>query len=156
MISIVVAVGKNNEIGKDNKMLWHNPEDLAFFKNLTINHKVIMGKNTYLSIGKALKNRENIVLSRENISLNDAIVKNNLEEILKLYKETSEEVFVIGGESIYEQSIDFVDRIYISRIDETFTEANKFFPNLDKNKFSLIEVKKFKTFEVNIYERIGG
>lgn len=63
MIHIVVAVGENNEIGKDNKMLWHNSEELRFFRKLTLNHKIVMGKNTYLSIGRPLDLRENIVIS---------------------------------------------------------------------------------------------
>ena len=98
MLSIIVAVGKNLEIGKDNKMLWYIPEELEHFKNITKGHTVIMGRKTFDSIGKILPDRKNIVLSRKGLDKKglDIEVFNNFDEIEK-YKEEKEEYFIIGG-----------------------------------------------------------
>ena len=102
MLSIIVAVGKNLEIGKDNKMLWYIPEELEHFKNITKGHTVIMGRKTFDSIGKILPDRKNIVLSRKGLDKKglDIEVFNNFDEIEK-YKEEKEEYFIIGGSQIY-------------------------------------------------------
>lgn len=152
MINIVVAIGINNEIGKDNSMLWKNSEDLKFFKKLTLNHKIIMGKNTYYSIGKVLEKRENIIISKSIKYIENATVMNNLEEILKKYENSSEEVFVIGGQSIYNQSLKYANKIYVSVINKTFIEANKFFPKIDKKIFELIEEKEYNTYILKVYK----
>ncbi|CAM3078852.1 dihydrofolate reductase [Streptobacillus ratti] len=152
MIHIVVAIGKNNEIGKNNKMLWHNPEDLNFFRTLTLNHKVIMGKNTYLSIGKPLDLRENIVISsslEKNMNIN---VIRNINEILEKYLNSEEIVYIIGGESIYKEFLKYAEKIYVSKIEEEFPSADKYFPKINCDKF-FIEEFKYNTFTLYTYTR---
>lgn len=153
MISLVVAVGKNNEIGKDNKMLWHNKEELKFFKNLTLNHKIIMGRKTFESISKKLENRENIVISKTLKSNLDIHILSEIDEILKRYEKLEEEVFVIGGESIYKQSIKYANKIYLSKLDLSFENADKYFPKIRENEFILKEKINYNTFVLEIYER---
>ena len=107
MITIVVAMGKNREIGVDNQLLWHLPKDLKHFKELTSGHPIIMGRKTYESIGKPLPNRTNIVISRKNDWFEEGIlIVGSIKEALKFAKKIDENVFVIGGGTIYEQTID--------------------------------------------------
>lgn len=148
MLKIVVAIGKNREIGKDNRLLWHIPEDLLHFKNLTKNSKIIMGLNTYKSIGKALPNRINIVISDEKIEDENIIVYDNLEKCLK----ENCDAYIIGGQSIYNQTIDYVDELHISYIDKSFRDADTFFPEFE-NKFLLVNVIQKKGFEYRIYKK---
>ena len=101
MISIIAAVGKNNELGKDNKLIWDIPSDLKFFKKMTINHTVIMGRKSYESMGRVLPNRYNIILSKSTDKIIGAEVINNFEEVLKRFKDTDEDVYIIGGASLY-------------------------------------------------------
>ena len=128
MISIIAAIGKNKELGKDNQLLWHIPGDLPRFKQLTSGHPIIMGRKTFESIGKPLPNRTNIVVSKNSYSFVEA-----LKQAQKA--PGSEEIFIIGGGSIYAQSIDLADRLYLTVIDAS-AEADTFFP--DYSKFSKI------------------
>lgn len=152
MIHIVVAVGLNNEIGENNKMLWHNTEDLKLFRELTLNHKVIMGKNTFLSIGKLLDLRENIVITRTLEEKNGIILVKDINEIIEKYYYSEEIVYVIGGGSIYKELINFAEKLYISKIDEEFPDADTYFPKFNEEKYSL-EVKEYNTFKLYIYTR---
>ncbi len=129
MISIIVVVGKNREIGYKNRLLWALPKDMQRFKKITIDHKVVMGDRTFESIGTALPRRENIV-----VSLNDAYkaegceVKNSLEGLLEEYKESEEEIFIIGGGTIYNLALPFADKLYITVVDDS-PKADTFFPD---------------------------
>lgn len=148
MLKIVVAIGKNREIGKKNSLLWHIPEDLKHFKKLTLNSKIIMGKNTYISIGKPLANRENIVISEEIIDNEKVITYNNLEKCLRENKKA----YIIGGQSIYEQTLEYADELHISYIDREDADADAFFPEFE-HLFTL-KSKEIKIgFEYRIYER---
>ena len=124
MFSIIVAIGKNNEIGKKNKLIWHIPEDLKNFKKITTGKTVVMGRKTHESIGKALPNRKNIILTRNfNIKHDENIeVYNDLENFIDKYKNNNEEIFIIGGEEIYKQFIDkdLIDYLYISEIKKIY------------------------------------
>ena len=103
MLSIIVAIAKNNVIGKDNKLIWHLPEDLKRFKRLTTNHNIIMGRKTFESLGRVLPNRKHIVLCNDmKLDINDENVEimDNIDK-LKEYEEAEEENFVIGGATIY-------------------------------------------------------
>jgi len=136
-MNLVVAVDKNFGIGNDSKLLYNIPDDMRHFKELTINKIVIMGRSTLNSLphGKPLKNRINIVLSRdENLEVEGAIVLHCLEEALAYIKQyNSNDVFVIGGESIYREFLPYVKMAYLTKIDST-KEANKYFENLDNLK----------------------
>jgi len=129
MISMICAVGKNKEIGFKNKLLWHLPEDLRHFKKITMGHCVIMGQKTFESIGKALPGRKNIILSlTPNYMAKDCEISNNLEEIANRYKDSEEEVFIIGGASIYRQFIKYANKLYLTLVDDS-PPADAFFPD---------------------------
>ena len=105
ILSIVVATGINGEIGKDNKLLWHLPADLKYFKNLTSGHPIIMGRHTFESIGRALPNRRNIVITRQqDLKIEGVDVVHSLEEAIALVND-QEEVMVIGGADVYKQAL---------------------------------------------------
>lgn len=130
VVSIIVAIGSNRAIGKDNKLLWHISEDFIWFKTKTKGHPIIMGRKTYESIGKALPDRLNIVITSkpENIPL-PAITVSNLDKGIDLaVQNDSEEIFIIGGASVYEQALLKADRLYITVIDAEF-DADAYFPN---------------------------
>lgn len=131
-ISIIVAVADNWVIGKRNALPWYLPADLRHFKEITMGHHIIMGQNTHKSIGKALPGRTNIVLSFDkDYKAHGCIVANSLEGALKIAKEDGEtEAFIIGGASVYKQAIDFVDKIYLTRIRNNF-DGDVYFPKLD-------------------------
>lgn len=130
MISIIAAIGKNRELGKDNKLLWHIPEDLKRFKQLTLNHPIIMGRKTFESIGRILPNRTNIVVTRDKEKeIEGCIVVSSLEEAIKQAKNKkgNDEIFIIGGGQIFEQALPLVDKLYLTIVDAEF-EADTFFP----------------------------
>ena len=127
MITLIGACGLNREIGKDNKLLWHLPNDLKRFKAITIGTNVVMGRKTFESIGKPLPNRKNIVLSNSKLEY-DKIDQRTFEEILNLPSEMN--INVIGGQSIYEQFLPYADRILLTIVDQKFPKADTFFPEL--------------------------
>jgi len=134
MISIICAIGKNREIGFINKLLWDIPEDMAHFKKITMGHPVIMGGNTFLSIGRALPGRKNIVVTREsNFEAPGCEISHSLEEILEKYRNIPEEAFIIGGGQIYAQSLPFSDKLYLTIIEDE-PEADTFFPDYGEFK----------------------
>ncbi len=124
-------MGENNEIGFENQLLWHLPKDLKHFKDITSGHPVIMGRKTYESIGKALPNRTNIVVSRKKDWFEEGIlIVGSIKEALKFAKKIDEEVFVIGGGNIYEQTMDAVDKLEVTLV-KADLEADTFFPKID-------------------------
>lgn len=134
MISIIAAIGKNNELGLNNDLIWHLPNDLKYFKEKTMNQTIVMGYNTFVSLGRILPNRKHVVLTFEKIRLPlDVIQFNNLEDLNNYIKD--KDVFIIGGASMYKQFIDKADKLYLTEIDDTH-EADVYFPNFDKNLFN--------------------
>ncbi|QCX52863.1 dihydrofolate reductase [Elizabethkingia sp. JS20170427COW] len=139
MITLVVAAGKKNEIGKDNQLLWHQPKDLKHFKEITQGHPVIMGRKTYESIGKPLPNRTNIVISRRKDWFQEGIlIVGSLKEALKFAKKIDDEVFVIGGGEVFKQSLEQADKIEMTRV-EVETEADVFFPEINPKVWILTQ-----------------
>lgn len=131
MTTIVVAMGEKNEIGFENQLLWHLPKDLKHFKEITSGHPVIMGRKTYESIGKPLPNRTNIVVSRKTDWFEEGIlIVGSIKEAVKFAKKIDEEVFIIGGGKIYEQTMDIVDKLEVTLI-KADLEADTFFPKID-------------------------
>lgn len=128
-ISIIAAVAENNAIGFKNQLIWHLPADLQFFKKTTLNNTIIMGRKTFDSIGKALPKRKNIVISRNTslIAPGCTIVANLKEAIAQA---DSEEIFIVGGANIYNQSMEIADQLYITKVHDQF-EADTFFPEID-------------------------
>lgn len=137
MISIIAAVGKNLEIGKDGNLLWSIPNDLKYFQKLTTGKTIVMGRKTYESIGKPLPNRKNIVLTRKNIKINDVEVVNNKKKILNI----KEEVFIIGGESIYKKFLPYASNIYLTEIEDE-KDADTYFPEFNKDLYNKETIKK--------------
>ena len=132
MTTIVVAMGRNREIGKENQLLWHLPKDLKHFKEITSNHPIIMGRKTYESIGKPLPNRTNIVISRKTDWFEEGIlIVGSIKEAIKFAKKIDENIFIIGGGNIYEQTIDLADQLEITWVDATL-EADTYFPKIDE------------------------
>lgn len=134
---MIVAVDETRAIGKDNRLLWHIPEDLRRFKELTTGHAVIMGENTYHSIGRPLPNRTNIVVTLDpNLALAGCLVVHSLEEAVAAAREhEANEVFVMGGASIYRQMLPMMDRLYLTLVAGKH-EADTFFP--DYSAFSKV------------------
>lgn len=136
-IAIVVAIGKNREIGKNGKLLWHIPDDLKRFKALTLGHPVIMGRKTFESIisilGKPLPDRTNIVITRDKAWQHEnVLVFSSLEDALAKARELDqEEVHIGGGAELYKQALPFVDRLYLTLIDDT-KEADTYFPEYEQ------------------------
>ena len=131
MITIIAAVARNRAIGFKNKLIYWLPNDLKRFKALTTGHTIIMGRNTFLSLPKgALPNRRNIVLSRSAKEFPGCEVYPSLEEALN-HCAKDEEVFIIGGASVYKQALAVADRLCLTEIDDTPAEADTFFPPYD-------------------------
>ena len=128
MISIIAAVAKNRAIGFQNKLIYWLPNDLKRFKALTTGHTIIMGRNTFLSLPKgALPNRRNIVLSRTASAFPGCDVYVSLEEALQ-HCDNDEDIYIIGGASVYTQAIKIADRLCLTEIDDTPKQADTFFP----------------------------
>lgn len=131
MISIIVAISDNSAIGCKNQLLWHISEDLQYFKRVTRGHTVIMGWNTWESLGKALPNRRNIIVSRTLASAQGAEVFLSIPDALAASAHEGDEVFIIGGGEIYRQFLPLADRLYLTLVHTTIEDADTFFPKID-------------------------
>lgn len=152
MTTIVVAMGEKNEIGFDNQLLWHLPKDLKHFKDITSGHPIIMGRKTYESIGKPLPNRTNIVVSRKKDWFEEGIlIVGSIKEALKFAKKIDEEVFVIGGGNIYEQTIEVVDKLEVTLV-KADLEADTFFPKIDPKIWKKTNEIRHEKDEKNGYD----
>lgn len=160
MISLVVAAAENNAIGKDNKLLWHLPDDFRHFKNLTTGHSILMGRKTFESFPKPLPNRRHIVLSR-NPGYQSAEIEVAAELSEGIALAAGEAVlFIIGGAQIYKQAMDIADRIDLTRVHASF-EADAFFPDIDTNlwtrtqrEFHAPDERHAHAFTIERWERI--
>lgn len=153
MLSFLVAIDKNNVMGLNNDLPWKLPRDLKFFKELTTDNTIIMGRKTFDSIGKALPNRRNIVLTRSDIKFPDGIeVMHELDELYELNKNNpEEELFVIGGAKIFEQTLAHADRMYITYIDDSF-EGDTFFPAYNDSEWNVTTKEKGPKNDNNPYD----
>ena len=162
IISLIAAVGKNNELGKNNTLLWKLPADMQFFIKKTSGHPVIMGRKTFESIGKALPNRKNVVITRDKTYLRPGVdIVHSLEDALALFKNQDEEVFMIGGAEIYKQAMPIADRLYVTHINAEDKAADAFFPEIIPIVWNEISHEEHKKDEKNpfnytfsVYERI--
>ena len=161
IISIIAAIGKNNELGKDNQLLWQLPADMKHFRDITSGHIVIMGRKTYESIGRPLPNRRNIVITRETDYQKDGIeVVNSLPEALKIasleqgkkFEENDDEieVFIIGGGQIYNEAIANADKLYITHVDATLP-ADTYFPEISCEEWEKTSSESHEADEKNPY-----
>lgn len=155
-ISIIVAAGLNNSIGKNNSLIWHLPADMKYFKEKTIGHTIITGRKNYESIPekfRPLPNRNNIIITRQkNYYAPGAIITDSLDDAIcnaKLYND--KEVFIIGGGEIYSQALNYVNTIYLTRVHQEF-DADVFFPKLDDNVWKEVSKIENKKNENNKYD----
>ena len=145
-ISLIVAVSRNGAIGLNNQLPWYLPEDLKYFKSVTMGKPLIMGRKTFDSIGRPLPGRANIVLTRDPQWTSDGVkVVQSVEQALVAGEIACEaadvdEIMVIGGEQIYRMTIDLADRIYLTQVDAD-VEGDAFFPDIDLNNWSQTRVK---------------
>ena len=137
-ISVVAAIGEKNEIGKNGDLLCHLPGDLPFFKKITMGKPVIMGRKTFLSLPKALPGRLNIVLTHDkNFSAPDTVTADSIDTALCIAKENNpEEIFIIGGGSVYSAFLPLADRLYLTEAHFTDPDADTFFPSFDKSLYT--------------------
>ncbi|MCC5014728.1 MULTISPECIES: dihydrofolate reductase [Legionella] len=150
IISLVAAVDENRGLGKDNHLLCHLPADLKHFKTLTMGKPIIMGRNTYDSIGKPLAGRLNIILSRRNLSLEGVEIVDSLTKALALVK-NAPEVMIIGGATVYEQALGLASQVYLTVIHHQF-DADVFFPAISKADWQCKEAVFQQHDEKNKYD----
>lgn len=141
MINIIAAIGKNNELGKNNGLIWSIPKDLKFFREKTKNKIIVMGRNTFNSLPKILPGRKHIILSSTNNfnkEINDdVIVVNDKDKLISLCKKLSadNDIFIIGGATLYNMFIDLADILYITHIEKNDETADVYFPKIDQVKW---------------------
>ena len=141
-ITIIAAIGENNELGLDNKLIWNIKEDLKRFKKLTTGHSIIMGRKTFESISKALPGRLNIVLTKnKNFKFKNVSTASNIHEAIELTKD-DEQPFIIGGSEIYSLFINMAQTIELTRVHNSF-KADTFFPDINFGKWNKIYEEKF-------------
>lgn len=155
IISTIVAVAKNNVIGKDNDIPWYLPADLKYFKKQTLNHHILMGRKCFESIGRALPKRTNIILTRNPFFLADkCLVAHTIEEAIDMASANDEEeLFIIGGGQIYEMTEHLWDRVYITEVD-LYVEGDVYFPELDQDRWKLVSEEAHQKDEKNEYDYV--
>lgn len=150
MKAAVVAIDKNNGIGADNDLLWQRdlPADLAHFKRLTTGGSIIMGRKTFESIGRPLPDRESIVVSRTPTGVPGVLTAASLEAAYALARYP---IFVIGGGQVYAESLNDMDKLYVTEVDAEFAQASVFFPQIDPSKWREVSREHHKADERNKY-----
>lgn len=155
MISMISSVGKNNELGKNNNLIWHFKDDMKFFKDTTMNHTVVMGLNTYKSLPGDLPGRHIIVVSFDPVNGVDTV--NGIEPIIEKYKDSEEEIFICGGASIYKQFLPYASKLYLTEIDAICNDADTFFPEFKKDEWTKTFLEEHNAKDINfnmyLYER---
>ncbi|KAF9658886.1 MULTISPECIES: dihydrofolate reductase [Tenacibaculum] len=152
MITLIAAIAKNNALGKDNDLIWHLPADLKRFKKVTTGHPILMGRNTFESIGKPLPNRTSIIITRNNNYFVDGcLMANSIEQAIELTE--GKDAFIIGGAQIYKDALEqnLVDRLDITLIHHEF-EADAFFPEINMEIWKEVAREDFKADEKNKYD----
>ena len=156
MFSIIAAVGKKWELGKKGGLVFHIKEDMSFFKETTSGHKIVMGRNTWESLPKKLPNRTNIVLTTHDIDGPDEVV-HDVFKFIADNKDTDEEIFVIGGGSVYMEFLPIASKIYLAEVDAEVPDADVYFPEFDKSKYNRKVIKKGKendlAFSICLYQK---
>jgi dihydrofolate reductase len=155
ILSAVVAASENNAIGKDNKLLWHLPNDMKFFKNITWAMPVLMGRKSFESLGsKALKGRFNIIITRQtDFNAEGVTVAKSIDDAIAIAQQHDyKELMVLGGGEIYKLALPKTDRIYITRVHATFENADAFFPAINENEWKLTSNEDFFKDEKHAYD----
>ena len=149
-ISLIAAIDQHRALGKAGKLLCHLPLDLKHFKQSTLNQSILMGRKTFESIGRALPNRENFILTRQkNLHIPGCICVNSLEEALSQIQH--ENLWVIGGAEIYTHCLPFAEKILLTQIEHAFEGADTFFPELDSAQWKMVSEEAHPVSEKNAY-----
>ncbi len=143
MFSMIACIGKNRELGKKGKLIFHFKEDMRFFKETTSGHKVLMGRKTWESLPFKLPNRENIVISRHQVEGADASIS-DISKYISDHKDDPEEIFVIGGGMVYFELLKYAKKLYLTEVDAEDKEADTFFPEFDKSEYDCKVIEKGK------------
>lgn len=152
MIAIIAAVSENHIIGKEGRLPWHLPKDLARFKQLTYGHPVIMGRKTFESIGKPLPGRLNIVVTKnKHYFCRGCLTAHSIEEAIDIAQKTDDTIFIIGGGDIYRQALPLSDKIFITRIAQHI-QGDVSFPDIDPRKWQLISTEFLQKDDKNAYD----
>lgn len=150
-LTIIVAKSENNIIGRENQLIWHLPNDLKHFKNLTSGHPIIMGRKTFDSIGKPLPNRTNIVITRNSKwNVEGVLLANSLDKAIEKAKEFDSEIFIIGGGKIYEQAMKLADVLVVTEVHHSF-EGDTKFPEIDLSIWKEVSREKFEKDEKHAF-----
>jgi dihydrofolate reductase len=152
MVTIIAAIAKNNALGKDNDLIWHLPADLKRFKKITSGNFILMGRNTFESIGNPLPNRTTIIITRnKNYYKDGCLIANSLEQAIEMASK-EKQIFIIGGAQIYKEAIEknVIDTLDITHVHKEF-DADVFFPEIDLGIWKEITREDFKADEKNIY-----
>jgi dihydrofolate reductase len=152
IVSAIYAMTKNRVIGRHNEIPWYLPADLKYFKKVTTGHHVIMGRNTFASIGRPLPNRTNVIITRDPFFVaNDCLVAHSVHEALEIAFDNGEsEAFIIGGGQIYGESLPFWDKLYLTEV-EAEIPGDTYAPELNKKEWQLIKQEKSAADDKNEY-----
>ncbi len=144
MISMIAAVGKNFELGKGNDIIWHLPSDMKFFRTTTSGHTIIMGRKTFDSLGGVLPKRHHVVLTSNTEWSHEGVeVMHSVDDVLAKYANTDEECFIIGGGEIYKLFLPYADKMYLTYVEDTCSDAEVYFPKFDETKYAVTDLQSF-------------
>lgn len=146
MFSLIACIGKNRELGNQGQLVFHLKDDMKFFRDTTTNHSVVMGRKTWDSLPAKLKDRQNLVITSHDFSGPDTII-HDPEEFIAKHQDTSEEIFIIGGASIYSMFLPYAHNLYLTEVDAS-ADADVYFPEFDKTKYSQTLIKKGKDHDL--------
>ena len=144
-LTIIAAIGKNNELGYNNNLIWRFKEDMNFFKENTINKKIVMGRKTLESLPKLLDNRTHLVITRKKLNDNRILTFNNIDSFLEYAEKLDEEIMVIGGASIYKELLPYSNKLLLTEIDDS-SKADTYFPSINEDEWIR---KELSTHEEN-------
>jgi dihydrofolate reductase len=158
-INLIVAMTEEGIIGKGNDLPWHISEDLKHFKKTTLSNIILMGRKTFESIGKPLPGRKNFILSSDPEKIPLAVrehekvyIFSSVEDAVKAASSMPEDLYIIGGASVYKSTIKYANRLYISKVKKNYP-GDVYFPEYDKSEWTLIESEDYQDFTLELYER---
>lgn len=155
ILSAIVAISDNHAIGRDNQLPWHLPEDLKFFKRTTLGKPMLMGRKTFESLGGVLKNRLHIVVSHQkDLQLPDGVILyHDIQQgIARMEQENVEEGFIIGGGVIFSETMNLIDRLYLTQVHTTIDDAHTFFPHINHAHWKLVWQEEHKADEKHAFD----
>lgn len=156
ILTLIACIDPQHAIGYRNRLLWHLPDDLHHFRDLTLGHTIIMGRKTYESLPHgALPGRENIVLSRTRTAIDGCTVYPSLEKALQPLKDRNDNIFIIGGESVYREALPLAQRLCLTLVEKTAPKADAFFPHIEWEEWEEIQKEQHDGFAFAEYHRRG-